>query len=527
MKRTAIYSRVSAEDQVERYGLPVQLRACREYSEKNGLSIVAEISDEGISGTILDRPGLARIRAMARAREIDTVLMLDVDRLSRELAHLLILKPELESYVCLEFVTAKFEDSPSGRMFFGIRGVISQYERELTRERTMRGRKERAAAGLIVGGRVPYGYRYDQGHLVEDPDRVSVVRAIFADYQAGLSIRGITNRLRESGVPTWGGGRWAKSSVARILANETYAGVAHYGTHRREGKLLRLREGGERLSLAVPALVARDQWERVQARLNTNPHVGRPSPHYLLRGVLYCATCGRKMAGDNGHGNRTYRCTGRDRLIVSGEKCRNYARTQALDDAVWKALRRTFSDARFLREALGRREAELRNVDPGTIEAMHKLVAKLKRKEEAAVLAILDPDLAAERPRIKAQYKSTLAERRKVEIELTTLANERQSTGGRDWVEETAGMVLQFIGTRSDQRLKQEFVRRLVDRAEWDGEEIRMVCFIVPKMAQSSARYARQPLRPAAPAARIVGHAHRESRQRSPRPHPREAPEWN
>ncbi len=41
---------------------------------------------------------------------------------------------------------------------FGIRGVIDQYERELPRERTMRGRKERARSELIVGGRVPYGY---------------------------------------------------------------------------------------------------------------------------------------------------------------------------------------------------------------------------------------------------------------------------------------------------------------------------------------------------------------------------------
>jgi site-specific DNA recombinase len=324
MNRTAIYGRVSTEDQVERFGLPTQIRACREYADRNGLDVVAEITDDGISGTILDRPGFERLRRMARDREVGTVLMLDVDRLSRELSHLLILKPEIERHARLEFVTSKFEDSPSGRMFFGMRGVIAQYESELTRERTMRGRKERARSGLIVGGRVPYGYRYNDGKLVEDPDRAPIARRIFEDYEAGISMRGIAARLRESGALTWANtDRWGKSSVQRILLNETYAGVAHYGTHRREGKLLRLRDAAERIAVHVPALVSRDQWERVQTKLSANPYVGRPSLNFLLRGILFCAKCGRKMSGENSRKCRAYRCTGRDRLRVQGEVCQS------------------------------------------------------------------------------------------------------------------------------------------------------------------------------------------------------------
>ena len=311
VERALIYARVSTEDQVEKYGLPIQLRACRDRAKSRGLLVMDEICDEGVSGAILDRPGLERVRKLVRDRGADVVLMLDVDRLSRELAHLLILKPEIEKHARLEFVNANFEDSPSGRLFFGIRGVIAQYERELTRERTMRGRKERARAGLVVGGRVACGYRYDAGRLVIDPERADIARDIFARYNSGASMREIALHLRAAGAPTWSGRQWGHSSVSRILTNETYAGTAYFGTHRREGKLLRLREPSERIPLQVVPLVERATWEQVQARIAENPKIGRPSDAYLLRGVLYC-TCGRRMHGERSRKCYSYRCSGRD-----------------------------------------------------------------------------------------------------------------------------------------------------------------------------------------------------------------------
>ena len=121
--RTLIYCRVSTEDQAEKFGLPSQLRACREYAASRSYEIVGEISDDGISGATLDRPGLTRLRTMVAAGSVDVILTYDVDRLSRELAHLLILKPEIEKRSRIEFVACNFEDSPSGRMFFGMRGA--------------------------------------------------------------------------------------------------------------------------------------------------------------------------------------------------------------------------------------------------------------------------------------------------------------------------------------------------------------------------------------------------------------------
>lgn len=489
MNRTIIYGRVSTEDQLERYGMPAQLRACREYASAHGLSVIEEITDEGISGTVLDRPGLSRVRQLVMSGAVDVVLMLDADRLSRELAHLLILKPEIERKARLEFVTAKFEDSPSGRMFFGIRGVIAQYERELTRERTMRGKKERALAGRIVGGRTAYGYRYEDGKLYLDPDRAAAVRDIYSWFDSGLSLRAIASKLRDNGVPTYSGRRWGRSSVRRILANETYAGVAHYGTHRREGKVLRLRESADRIALEVPSIVSRDQWQRIQARLVSSPQVGRPSASYLLRGLLACS-CGRHMRGEKTRGYHSYRCNGRDRLVVKGEHCTASINAKLLDAAVWQVIAEAFTDASFLRRLLADHQRELQDLQPDRLDALRRQARKLKSREETSLAALLDPDLAPSRPAIKAEYCKAQRDRQQIEGELAALESRSRGPSAGEWLEETTALLHEYIPTLVLPEDRQQFIRGLVTRAEWASGEVTLTCFLGAEIARSSGRCA-------------------------------------
>jgi DNA invertase Pin-like site-specific DNA recombinase len=89
----------------------------------------------------------------------------------------------------------KFEDWPSGRLFFGIRGVIAEYERELTRELTMRGRRERARTGLVVGGRVAYGYRYDAVSCWSIRSARKLRERFFDDYLR-TTTRSVTKTIR-------------------------------------------------------------------------------------------------------------------------------------------------------------------------------------------------------------------------------------------------------------------------------------------------------------------------------------------
>lgn len=490
MKRTVIYARVSTEDQVEKYGLPSQLRACREYAAAHGLEIIAEVSDEGITGTTMDRPGLERVLKMVRDGLIDVVLCYDTDRLSRVLGHLLVIKPEIDKRARVEFVASKFEDSPSGQLFLSIRGAVAEYERSNTLLRLMRGKKERARAGLIVGGRTAYGYQYAEGKLTPDPDRAPIVRRIFESFTAGQSIRGIARELREIAAPTWSGRKWGHTSVRRILTNETFAGVAYFGTHRRVGAQLKLRNPQERIALPVTAIVTREQWEAAQTILRENPaQVGKPSTAYLLRGVLYCV-CGKRMGGEFSRKCRAYRCSGRDAMRHTGVGCTRRVSVPKLDAAVWQSVLDVFTDAARLRGILAEYQAELRDQVPDRSEALARQVRGLRGKEDRCLSLMLDTDMAGDIATLKRRYLEAQRARQSAEAELSRIAAvHRQVENAGAWIERVANVLRENLLTMTDPAARQGFIRGLVSRAQWDGSmSVKLDCFLGAEMDTTCSR---------------------------------------
>ncbi len=235
MKQCVLYARVSLEEQAERFGLSSQQAELRTYAQKCDYEVLREFVDDGYSGGDLGRPALQQVRDLVRNRSVSLIVVHDPDRLARKLAHQLLLTEEFEkSGVRLEFVTTPNTDNMEGRLLLNVRGVIAEYEREKIRERTMRGRREKARQGLVVGGRCPYGYESIGGIYQIEEDQASVVRFIFRSLvEEHLSIRKIIERLNEGDYKPHTSTRWAKSSVGRILRNELYTGKAYYNRRQR------------------------------------------------------------------------------------------------------------------------------------------------------------------------------------------------------------------------------------------------------------------------------------------------------
>jgi len=140
--KAAIYAR--AHDQ---HSIESQLLDLRDLATRKGYTISdkCEFIDDNVSGRTLDRPALSQLREMVKTHAIDMVLVDDPDRLSRNLAHQLLLTKEFEKAgVRLEFLTTPTENTPEGRLLLDVKGVIAEYERETIRERMMRGKKEKA-----------------------------------------------------------------------------------------------------------------------------------------------------------------------------------------------------------------------------------------------------------------------------------------------------------------------------------------------------------------------------------------------
>ena len=148
--RAALYARVSTDKQAEKYGIPSQVEALRNRCLERGWSALPDADkeafvDDGYSGSELARPALNRLREVVQKGQVDVVLAYDPDRLSRNLADLLLLESDFTKHgVKLEFITQEMDTSPEGKMFFAIRGAVGQYERVKIRERSMRGLKEKA-----------------------------------------------------------------------------------------------------------------------------------------------------------------------------------------------------------------------------------------------------------------------------------------------------------------------------------------------------------------------------------------------
>jgi site-specific DNA recombinase len=150
--RALLYVRVSTSEQgTAGYSLRQQLEALRSYCKDNNIEVVAEFEDTS-SGASLDRPGLDALRDTVSLGGVGLVLCQDRDRISREPAHVYILREELRAHgTTLRALNDRGDDSPEGVLHDGILDQLAKFERAKTVERTRRGKLRKAQEGKVVG----------------------------------------------------------------------------------------------------------------------------------------------------------------------------------------------------------------------------------------------------------------------------------------------------------------------------------------------------------------------------------------
>jgi site-specific DNA recombinase len=247
-------------------------------------------------------------------------------------------------------------------MVENIEGVFAEYERERIRERMMRGRARKAKQGKVVGhGQPPYGYSFANGAFTIVADEAKVIQMIFRWYisgdDAGLRLApfAIAHRLSIMQVPTPGAARleyrkhkpgiWAKATVVKILANETYAGTLYYRKHRySDGLRIGKRDSAEQIAIPVPPIIDRDTWEEAKQRKQKNSALSPRNRirQYLLSGRITCR-CGRHMSGCTNTSRKVpksyYKCPAREEHHARLEAVRcSQQRLKApwLDNLVWQ-----------------------------------------------------------------------------------------------------------------------------------------------------------------------------------------------
>ena len=442
MPRAIIYTRVSTDDQGDNFSLPTQLGACRKYAADQGMEIVGECADV-MSGSLLDRPGLTKVRQAVSVGAVDALIVYSQDRLTRSVAHMLLLRDELRAAnVAMHAVSRGMSaETPEGRLFDTIEASFAEYERLKIKERMARGRKGKAESGAFLGTHTaPYGYRFEgQGRerrLVVKEDEAAVIRQMFAWYVDRVSLRTIARRLEAAGIPTaaasrpviqkttGAGGKWLKATLYRFLHNSLYAGAVTYPAYG--------------LTVAVPAIVDRDLWDVAQAHLGAGRAKSqRNTQHfYLLRVRLRCA-CGMAMHGIHklarGRRFRYYLCGAKNDAATP---CRflgkhSYVKADPLEAVVWHWITNDVLIEEHIVAALAAqgeqtddRRAQL-EVEQATyqrqLEGFDAQVTKLVKLFSADVLSLEE---------VSAQKRGIDAARASVQQELDRVALELQQTTG-------------------------------------------------------------------------------------------------
>jgi len=321
-KIAAIYTRVSTDEQAERgYSLPSQIEECENFAEQAGYTIAHTfIEDHSGVTPIADRPEGAQLIELTRHRDIDAVIVYQVDRLSREIVDLLAtVQTWLRSGINVYALDIGKIDSELDIMLV-IKGWQGSDERRKIVERTRRGKWAKAKAGKIVAARAPYGYRFvrsAQGQIetLEPVDeRAEIVKLIYKWYVQGdetgkkLSAFQIAKKLYAMGIASPGEydnykirkaapAVWSPNTIIFIIGNEAYAGTWLYGARvGTNGKKLRPRS--EWIRIPIPPIIEPDIWEAAQEQRKQNQELAKRNRKndYLLAGRIRCA-CGYSMTG--------------------------------------------------------------------------------------------------------------------------------------------------------------------------------------------------------------------------------------
>jgi site-specific DNA recombinase len=378
MTYAAIYARVSTEDQGKGFSIPTQIEACQKLAEREGYTVPEAhvLIDEGISGTTMDRPGLRTVRELVQTKAIAAVIVIDPDRLSRNLGHQLLLAEEFEQAgVTLLIVSHPMEQGPEGWLFFQMRGALAEYERAKILERTKRGAVGRIQAGHPGGGNVPLGYRYvaepHGGWWEIDDEEAALVRRIFALCLSGEPTRGIARVLTADGIPTPSDrhperghrkslpyGVWNHPTVRAILTYHGYTGDASWGKRERvKGTIRRARPASTWVAFRVPPIIDQATFEAAQDALKHHQRwASRNRKHgYLLGGgTLRCGRCGRAMSGMCRGEIRYYRCGSRHSILDPALRCSGSLRADVVEAQAWAAVVRVLEQPELIATEVAR-----------------------------------------------------------------------------------------------------------------------------------------------------------------------------
>ena len=158
----ALYARVSSDRQDVDLSVAAQLRALRDYAQKNGYLVAREYVNEAESGRIAYRPQFQRMLDEASKPEapFKEILVWEFSRFTRKREHAVAFKSMLRRRgVRVVSITEQADDTPTGKLLEAIIESVDEFYSENLAQEVTRGMREAASRGFWMTTYAPYGYK--------------------------------------------------------------------------------------------------------------------------------------------------------------------------------------------------------------------------------------------------------------------------------------------------------------------------------------------------------------------------------
>ncbi len=310
IKSAGIYIRVSTFDQArEGFSLREQEERLKEFCKFKRYNIYKVYQDAGISAKNDKRPAYQEMIEDVKKGNINVIVALKLDRLTRSVYDIEKLMKFVNDYECdIDCMADESNTTTSnGRMVMRIMTSVSQNEIEKCSERTKFG-----MAGAIKNGHIPnrtgLGFKRENKKLVPDPLTKDIIVRIFDLYLEGKSHQAIANIYNKEKV--LGKTNWYDSTIQKILSNELYKG--DYVNDKRT-------KHPTYYENVIEPIVSKEKWESCQYQKLRNARHYERTATYLFTNKLKCSKCGNFLGG-----HATTKTNGKKYYYYKCNTCKTY-----------------------------------------------------------------------------------------------------------------------------------------------------------------------------------------------------------
>ena len=162
--------------------------------------------------------------------------------------------------------------TPQGRLMVNQMLSFAQFEAEQTGQRINQVFSYKKQNHEVLSGKVPFGYKIENKHLVPDLEKAEIARRAFQAYIDTGNVTMVLRLMEGNGLPT------TQTALRNMFHNRRYIGECYGVENYHE------------------AIIDKDTFDTVQEMLKHNVRLPQKM-NYIFSGLVTCSDCGRRMIG--------------------------------------------------------------------------------------------------------------------------------------------------------------------------------------------------------------------------------------